>query len=1621
MASKRARPPLAIALLLAGLLVVTTGQDIPPNALFGTCFDDAWVAKMEQKLGVSAADRDPRGRLVNPYLRPALKHRRYTVVDSRTAVDPDLLYNATSCMPADGVYYGAGSRMNGSKLVDRGRIKDTLIVELKTWASSALVTDVFGILAQEMLGYDVSIYLIPNSDLMAQRMSSVQKGVCSPVHANVEVWTDSKRDAYDIYANETWVPGGIGYFGRSGLYTTRDFVKRGTNASRYSPIFDADFYRDYTHNEDLLGSLPVSSLWNNSKYWPPSKFQCADGVLGCKNHCSKSYACTLREAKGKECIVTVMMKSSYDLGYLQAVMSNTNIPTYFCFIGYTNALNYAVEAVEKNEGVLFYHYEPDTFFFENPNKFERVFLPRTTPEEVALHTRTFGEKGYGNATTNPIKVDFPTMRLDKFAPIWLQDQQPIASFLSSFTVTELMINKMLTSYMSTLKKPKAEVPDPAFTTACSWLKDNYDVWKLWLNRLPICTFKDHIKFTIEGCDESTQSDASDASESGEISIQTIRFAWRFPDPENTSMSYECDGGYWTLPSPLRTSRPCAWLKSNQDIWSEWIDHTPKCTADFMTYKVTECGSNGQRRAIFSWKYPKEGDPTQSAECSGGVKLNNDVVLPCDYVPWKSGAFIVVIIVCCIVLLLLAAGMAFVFFFRTRPIVKRSQFEFLMLMISGGVLLCIAVLVYAGAPTRFLCAARPTFIALGFTMIFGSLVVKSLRVYRVFSSQAMKRVVLSTKVMFKMFMVFVAVDCIVLIAWFAVDFPEPTVSYTQMLELNGGSYGSLSCKSSSFIFSALLIFWKAIVLAMGLYLSFLIRNLSNDFQESIWIFASSVVVLFGSLVMLPMAYLVTLDAIPFYMFLAFSLLFCTVLVMSMMLVPKAFRLNEESKSSNAMLPPEKLSPGARRVCVALAVVLHAGYASIYGYEARQYYLQSFVNSELQNAYARALGIAYTATRARSLTMCITSSLITAWHSARILNAAIASGRHRDLLLSDPTLVGGSPPTMIVTKLRGLGVSFRHAASSQGQPTVAKSTSRWRRKCVSLLQRLRQAVGRAGTLWRTYFTIDGEHYETGTELRELLEILTQLNVVRHMTQIVVNDTLTDNVTSALVINCWSTPLLRALFRNRSVTVNRVGRLVAGMLIATCFTILVPFLAWTEVNDTTSREPTVTDPRGPANFRAATHLAFKEGWLDIVSSRVAAGMAIMALNAVGRKVALDSSCTRRHEVVSEPPKLAPPTAEPSRRSSSDDDDDSDADSPPMTAVQPTAPTYVTRPVRSKVYDFISILTGIFVLAVHIEAKLRHTNEAPTPGLTCLRLVHPWATLRWPCSVLEVNCHRAGVIGKDEELVALLDYIDTASLTYVRFTHCAALEMPSQIQQFANLAHLELFNVTLAKWGEDAALLRSLHPRLGRLWLLGVRNMTTFPAGITVPGFPAVDISVCLTDLSELPSDLDARWPSVMTSIGLETTALTTLPPALMRMNAYSYQLSGNQLTSIPADITRRRVVTQLSLASNVALSELPDGDWIAIFLDIRSTNVSRLPNWAHKEQARPNFQVLGATDSNWMAVITAAGTPFCNAQRSLDPTLTVLRLPSALVDCVTPPPVSMVANCSIPLEHLAVERPV
>ncbi|KAG6955446.1 hypothetical protein JG687_00011194 [Phytophthora cactorum] len=150
-------------------------------------------------------------------------------------------------------------------------------------------------------------------------------------------------------------------------------------------------------------------------------------------------------------------------------------------------------------------------------------------------------------------------------------------------------------------------------------------------------------------------------------------------------------------------------------------------------------------------------------------------------------------------------------------------------------------------------------------------------------------------MMKVLAGFLIVDIVILVSWELVSPSDAVVKAEAVAEIGGLAVDRVRCASSSSVFVGLLFFWKAVMLFGGLYLSILIRKVSSDFQESVWIFASACVVLFSSLLLLPMGYFVTLSAIAFFLFFSFIVLSATMLVIGLMLVPKMLRLHDLATS------------------------------------------------------------------------------------------------------------------------------------------------------------------------------------------------------------------------------------------------------------------------------------------------------------------------------------------------------------------------------------------------------------------------------------------------------------------------------------------------------------------------------------------------------------------------------------------------------------------------------------------------------------------------------------------------------------------------------------------------------
>jgi hypothetical protein len=276
--------------------------------------------------------------------------------------------------------------------------------------------------------------------------------------------------------------------------------------------------------------------------------------------------------------------------------------------------------------------------------------------------------------------------------------------------------------------------------------------------------------------------------------------------------------------------------------------------------------------------------------------------------------------------------------------------------------------------------------------------------------------------------------------------------------------------------------------------------------------------------------------------------------------------------------------------------------------------------------------------------------------------------------------------------------------------------------------------------------------------------------------------------------------------------------------------------------------------------------------------------------------------------------------------------------------------------------VAAGAVVLGLHLNAAhVASTADADTMKM-CLQGLRPWFAENVSCSVLEYNCHKHGVASPSSEA---LDRLQNDAVTAVVFEHCSAFEMPPSIRRFSNLLGLELWNVTIVKWGSETALNAELHPNM--IYLIMVyTNMTELPQGLLEKPLPPLlgDIEICITDLTAIPDELADAWENVRL-VYLEHAPLQEFPTALFKIPSLSVSLIDDGLDSIPDDLLT--MVSLLDEYLEIAFSYNPikalpasirDGLLIN-YLSIDHTEITELPEWANGV-------------GQW---ISLGGSPICN----------------------------------------------
>ncbi|GMF45745.1 unnamed protein product [Phytophthora fragariaefolia] len=274
-----------------------------------------------------------------------------------------------------------------------------------------------------------------------------------------------------------------------------------------------------------------------------------------------------------------------------------------------------------------------------------------------------------------------------------------------------------------------------------------------------------------------------------------------------------------------------------------------------------------------------------------------------------------------------------------------------------------------------------------------------------------------------------------------------------------------------------------------------------------------------------------------------------------------------------------------------------------------------------------------------------------------------------------------------------------------------------------------------------------------------------------------------------------------------------------------------------------------------------------------------------------------------------------------------------------------------------------GLVVLTLHLYA------ESIPELVQCKMQVKPWSTSHPSCSLLELDCYDSGISGKKTEITPQWRVFDPITVVRIVVRHCSTLEVPEIFTQFTQLKELKIYNSTITKWEESAAISHIHHPSLTTLFLVRV-NLTNgeLPIGLHADALPESlqDIEFCVTNLYTLPDDLDEKWPQYA-SIYLEASEFDAVPPSLVRLAPYDLSLSMNPISAIPSELFESESVAYLGFGGTL-ISELPEdvAEIASTVYDVNlsDTNISFFWPWIDSLAVAPAEE----------PPITAGNTPYC-----------------------------------------------
>ncbi len=413
------------------------------------------------------------------------------------------------------------------------------------------------------------------------------------------------------------------------------------------------------------------------------------------------------------------------------------------------------------------------------------------------------------------------------------------------------------------------------------------------------------------------------------------------------------------------------------------------------------------------------------------------------------------------------------------------------------------------------------------------------------------------------------------------------------------------------------------------------------------------------------------------------------------------------------------------------------------------------------------------------------------------------------------------------------------------------------------------------WIMAWGIYGPYFDIAFYLREIFEIVLQTYQAHQISSLVPQKWISQVAVVIVVLNCWTTPVLYHFYRHHEAS-RRVMCLVVDISLDFFSSMVIPFCIYAAYREQFGSQDWY-DPLWLMNA-GSDLLCFHLNTWSQLATRILPNFSMLHCLST-----IQPLLRRRAESVTSTLQITNSLQIPSNKSKE----------------------------SHKFIHSLFVAYGLGVLIVFVAA-VHHAEGRVLQG--CELTTRSWFTMKYPCSVLQLNCHQQNWKGSSEELTTVLEKADSQTLKVLILSHCQQLEMPTILQTFSNLVWLELYNVTLISWKETAALTASTHPRISRLFLIHV-VLSEFPQGLMSIDYPLtlIDIEFTHINLIELPVYLSQIWSVSINTLLFEHCGLTTLPTELAMIDVETFSIAGNMIQSIPPAFFQNRKYTEVSIANN------------------------------------------------------------------------------------------------------------